>query len=590
MAWFDKRFISLRTKFITLFFLFITIPFLISGIVTYNKYSADVEANARSYTAQIMDQIMVNIDRYVKEMERLTITPLYDEDVLNILRDHSGHHQRPRYLTTDETNKMNLFISSLQFDRSEIHSILIFANDGSLFSSFDRSISNYWSVDSSQWMEAVKLNDGKLTIVPPHQVDYYKQAMDNVVSLARVIREPYTHLPIGIVKVDLTPKGFESILSSVTLSQNSELYILDQEGNLLYSKSESDETMLAIDLDDERNYLHAEAESDYTGIKVMGVVPLHDLRDDAKELTKFTLIISLITLALAYVMAVVSSDRLVKPIQHLRSKMKLVQMGALQERAEVTTNDEIGQLTSVFNNMIEHIDYLVKEVYESTLRQREAELSALQEQINPHFLYNTLETMNMLALQKDNYELSGMITSLGKLLHYTVDKKEKPVYLKDEILFVESYLKIQSFRLGDRLHTDIRVDPSFEHCLVPKLILQPLIENVIEHGLASQSRVHLTLKVKVQGEDLIIAIQDDGVGMTSEQIDALEELIYRTRHAEMPEKSDGNEFGKVKKGYALRNVHQRIRLLYGEDYGLYIDKMIIQGALFWIKIPITWEE
>src|SRR5690606_27811583 len=112
-----------------------------------------------------------------------------------------------------------------------------------LFSSFDRSISNYCSVDSSQWMEAVKLNDGKLTIVPPHQVDYYKQAMDNVVSLARVIREPYTHLPIGIVKVDLTPKGFESILSSVTLSQNSELYILDQEGNLLYSKSESDETM-----------------------------------------------------------------------------------------------------------------------------------------------------------------------------------------------------------------------------------------------------------------------------------------------------------------------------------------------------------
>src|SRR5690606_4811944 len=154
------------------------------------------------------------------------------------------------------------------------------------------------------------------------------------------------------------------------------------------SKSESDETMLAIDLDDERNYLHAEAEADYTGIKVMGVVPLHDLRDDATELTKFTLIISLLTLALAYVMAVVSSDRLVKPIQHLRSKMKLVQMGALQERAEVTTNDEIGQLTSVFNNMIEHIDYLVKEVYESTLRQREAELSALQEQINPHFLYN----------------------------------------------------------------------------------------------------------------------------------------------------------------------------------------------------------
>lgn len=152
MAWYGRKYVSLRTKFITLFVLFLTIPFLISGFVTYHKYSTDVEANARSYTAQIMDQILVNIDRYVKEMERLTLTPLYDEDVLDILSKHSGDHQRPLYLTTDETNKMNLFISSLQFDRSEIRSILIFANDGSLFSSSDRSVGNYWTPESSPQM------------------------------------------------------------------------------------------------------------------------------------------------------------------------------------------------------------------------------------------------------------------------------------------------------------------------------------------------------------------------------------------------------------------------------------------------------
>lgn len=588
MSWYKRRFVSLRSKFITLFVLFITIPFLISGIITYQKYSANVEANARSYTAQIMDQIVVNLDRYVKEMERLTLTPLYDEEVLNILRNHSGLYQRPQYLTTDETNKMNLFISSLRFDRSEIHSILIFANDGSLFSSFETTVGTHWTKESTPWMDRVRERDGRLTIVPPHEATYYKEPLHQVVSLARVIREPYTHLAIGVVKVDLTSKSFDTILSSVSFSDNSELHILDQDGNVLYSKSQSQEPLNhAQVVRNDRDYLYAEVESDYTGIKATGIVPLTDLRKEARELTSFTLIISLIALALAYLMAVVSSNRLVRPIQHLQSKMKLVQMGAFQERAVVTTNDEIGQLTYGFNQMIEHIDYLVKEVYERTLREREAELSALQGQINPHFLYNTLETMNMLAVEKDNHELSGMITSLGKLLHYTVDKKEKPVHLKDEILFVESYLKIQSFRLGDKLCADIRVDPSFEICLVPKLILQPLIENVIEHGLKSRERVNLELKVRAEEDNLIISIQDDGVGMTLEQIEQLEELMNRPRHFDMPAESDAREFGKVKKGYALRNVHQRLRLLYGEDYGLYIDRSVNQGSRFWIKLPIN---
>src|SRR5690606_27649838 len=152
---------------------------------------------------------------------------------------------------------------------------------------------------------------------------------------------------------------------------------------------------------------------------------------------------------------------LVRPIAHLHAKMRQVQRGLFNERAVVTTHDEIGQLTEGFNTMIGEIERLVREVYETRRREREAELSALQSQIHPHFLYNTLEMMTMLALQGNRTQLSDIVTNLGKLLRYTVDRQEQKVYLQDEVRFVEAYLQIQGMRLGSRLAAEIRIDSSY---------------------------------------------------------------------------------------------------------------------------------
>ena len=199
--------------------------------------------------------------------------------------------------------------------------------------------------------------------------------------------------------------------------------------------------------------------------------------------------------------------------------------GTFNIRADIQTHDEIGQLTERFNTMVEEINKLVKEVYEVRLQEREAELIALQSQINPHFLYNTLETINMMALDKKDTKLSDIVTSLGRLLRYTVDKQEKPVSLKDEMVFVESYIQIQSFRMGDKLNMEMYIDPSFESCQVPKLILQPFIENVIEHAVDTNP-VTVKLRVSVQEDDLILTIQDNGLGMDDKTISFLEEHMY----------------------------------------------------------------
>ncbi len=575
------KYLPLRTKFILLFCLMITIPFLVIGTITYRKYSDNVERNTMELTNDIVSQINISLDRYVKEIERLTLTPLYDESVMAILKNHSGPGMEELYLTTEETTKMNLFISSLVFDRSEIESVLIFTNDGSIFSNLDQSVRKNWEVRSSDWMDPVKEQDGGLTILPRHPARYYTVPDKEVVSIARVIREPYSNKTLGIVKVDLTNRGFESMLSSVSVN-GSRMYITDRNGELIYANESARGGEM-----NRTGYIQAHAVSDYTGMEVTALIPRDALREDAREISRFTLIISMIGLLFAYMVAVFSSNRLVRPIAHLHGKMRQVQRGLFNERANVTTHDEIGQLTEGFNTMIGEIERLVREVYETRLRERDAELSALQSQIHPHFLYNTLEMMNMLALQGNRTQLSDIVTNLGRLLRYTVDRQEQKVFLQDEVRFVEAYLQIQGMRLGDRLRTEIRVDASYDRCQVPKLILQPLVENVIEHALG-EGAVSLLLAARVEGDDLILTVSDDGPGMTRERM----MLLERTWHAQHPSRRDEEEgqssFGTIKKGFALRNVHQRIRLLYGEPYGLTLDRSVECGASFEIRLPIYW--
>lgn len=432
----------------------------------------------------------------------------------------------------------------------------------------------------ADWMEPVEREDGGLTILPPHTAAYYTEGKQGMISAARVIREPYTNAKLGIVKVDLTPRGFGSIVSTLRSGGSGLLQITDKDQAVLYS--EADKLP-----DSQESYITASAESSYTGLKVTSLIPRTQLREDARELTNSTLMVSIVALAAAYAAAILLSNRLIKPIAHLQSKMRQVKRGLFLERATVTTSDEIGQLTEGFNTMIGEIDRLVKEVYETRLKEREAELLALQSQIHPHFLYNTLEMVNMLALQGNTRELSGVVTSLGKLLRYTVGHREQMVHVLDEVKFVEAYLRIQGVRLGDKLQAMIHIDSSFDYCVVPKLILQPLIENVIEHAMG-QETLHLVLTASVDEEDLILAVKDDGLGISSARLLELEQQLYVSAPRPAADADQGG-FGRIQKGLALRNVHQRLRLLYGEPYGLTLDNTAERGLTVSLRLPMNWE-
>ena len=580
-----SRFVSIRTKFLVLFALLITLPFMLSGFLTYWKYSSNVERDAQAYSEQIAEQVAINLRQYVKEMDRITLALYYDSEVMRILDRRKASEQGRNYLTVGELTAMNQLISSVIIERTELEGVFIFALDGSLFSNLQETIRTSWEPESNDWMALAKRKNGGLAIIPPLEGRYYLGPPRVVLSLARLIKDPFTTEDLGYMKIDLTSAGFEKIISSVRVTPNSKLYVFNEELQQLYPFTGQAPNSYGA-LADERSdqWIVSEREVDYGNLRIVSVVPREDVLADARQLTSFTLWISAAALLLAYLAAVLTSNAFVKPINHLLKRMRRVQTGDFQGRAEVYSRDEVGLLTEGFNHMVSRLDLMIKDMYELRLREKDSELSALQSQINPHFLYNTLESISMFAHKEKNEELSRVITSLGRLLRYTVNNKERFVTLAEELAFVDHYLSIQSFRLEERLSTEMLSDFSHEPAIVPKLILQPLVENAIEHGLGA-APLKLTLLTKIIDQDLFVFVMDNGKGISPERKREIEGSIGRT-----PAQSPEIGADKATKGFALRNIHQRLLLLYGEPYGLTIEDTRGRGTSVYVRIPFRWEE
>lgn len=581
---FKGVFLPLRVKLIILFFVLIITPFLISGFVTFTKYSKSVEESTKVYSKELTDQININLDNYLSEINRLTILPLYESSIINILKKHATEKSEKDFIPSMEITTMNLFLSSIDFNRSEFRGIFIMAVDGTLFSSLDDA--NYKNFrGNNEWLRMTEGQGQKMLLIAPHNPKYYYNNEKEVFSIVRAIRNPYDGKFLGLIKIDLTHNVFDKAIATSNYSKGNKLYVTDKTGNVYYSGEEKIHKFNIPQTDkiniDHSTFIVSNSTSNITGLNVIGLVDEGEFKKDAIQLTNSSLIISVISLFFAILMAIFFSDRIVNPVRHLQKMMRKVQGGDFEVRATVFSRDEIGTLSQGFNVMVSEIDNLMKEVYETKLRQRDAELSALQSQINPHFLYNTLELVNMIALENNQFEISDIVSSLGRLFRYTVDKKEKPVLLKEEIRFIKAYLKIISSRCGSKLKTELSIDPYLEYCLVPKLIIQPLVENAFQHGI-NEGEGKITIRAEKDDEYLILSVEDNGVGINNKLLMELEEKIYgEESHSEYLDTLDN-----VKKGYALRNVHQRIRIIYGDNYGLSIDNRLQKGCKFILKLPI----
>lgn len=285
----------------------------------------------------------------------------------------------------------------------------------------------------------------------------------------------------------------------------------------------------------------------------------------------FVLILTVLAYLIAYFMSRSALDRL----SLLTQTMQAVENGNTDVRMEPSGDDEIAQLIGSFNQMMDEMDALMEEKVEYGRQIKNLELKALQAQINPHFLYNSLDLINCTAISHNIPEISKMVNALSKFYRLSLSKGQEIISLRDEIKHVNLYLQIQNLRFDNRIQVTWDLDPEADDCRVIKIILQPLIENAVIHGIFEKPSKSgcLNISTRCRQDDIYITIQDDGVGMDAQTL---------TKNFTP---SVSGEIADTTGGYGVRNIHDRMKLAYGEIYGLSCTSTIGKGTTVTVHIP-----
>ncbi|WP_315794289.1 sensor histidine kinase [Paenibacillus sp. BIC5C1] len=591
------RNMNLRTKLLLLFLGMTLLPLSLQGVVNYLHFSQTIDRKTEQFTIDMVRQINTNLNRLLKDFERLSLLPLYDQMVLGILGKYNAPMGSGTWARSDDYLKMKLYTSGQAYDRPEIRGIHLISNSGILFSNLDSlAVNPVWDSRQDDWFAELNGSDGEWRLLPPHDPSYYTGSHEEpYISVAREIRDPGTLQRLGYILIDIRLEAFGQLLSNLNFEQNASLMIVDGKQRLLFERTSAgglsayDQLLTHGQLQgyagnqkvvlDGKSYLYVQHHSSYSGLSVISLTPIAVIQKESGEMLTFTFGFAVLCMAAVAVLAVLLPYRITRPLIRLKHNMIRVEQGDFSQRVAHFSNDEFGQISRGFNRMMEEINRLFNEVFLLGIQEREAELSALQSQINPHFIYNTLESINMMAVRQKHAEVSDMVTALGKLLRYTIDKVDRRVPLQEELAFVQSYVRIQQVRYDGKLEVIYDIDEAITECLIPKLILQPLVENAVYHGIEGQAGggVIWVSALKFDDELLLIIVRDNGKGMAQVEIDELNESIARQPSNEALRCHAGDRLG-------LNNIAQRLRLMYGEGGSLSVDGSPGQGLAVTISI------
>lgn len=479
------------------------------------------------------------------------------------------------------------FLRSYQ-DDNDISRIQLFVQGGLLYSDGNINIGNVDKVTDTIWYK--KLNSNKTKVLcMPYQYVRASEPGKEVLSIARVMKQTNNYSKLaGFLRFDMDKKMIVDILrdsdptsDSVTFLVNSERYIVAASNPEILKKFKiSDGSIPAFSEADGYNELSLVGEevreihrlisgTDWTMITI---VPNSSFMKDIKNLTTTLLVIVLIIAIVAYLLAYFISHTITRRITRLSNRMQRVAEGKFKPMGGISYRDEVGVLYDSYNHMVTRIDTLIKEQLEMGKELKSAELKALQSQINPHFLYNTLDVIKWLGYQKRTEDIDEVVSSLARFYKLSLNKGKDIVPIFDEVDHASSYIRIQNIRFKGKIAFVVDVDPSLLQYSIPKITLQPIVENAVYHGILEKPSKTGMVSITGRSNDngIILSAHDDGVGIAENK---LKDLLGATQ----PEQSGSH--------YGLRNIDQRIKLLYGPAYGLTFESIPGNGTTVNIHLP-----
>ena len=562
------------------------VPTLLISIFLFYKLDRTAQAEVQDYHDQITSQYMKNIEEKLQQYRNSLEVIANNTVILNTLTDETLNPYDKGELVSKEVNN-----SLLLEKQSEVRNCMIYSSvqDCKIYG---RRASMMQQASREVWYLQER-------VIKDDCFSYFAlKDSEPILSLVKDIEElDIEHLSrsqLGIIKLDVAMKRL--FVPAATDSEENATYdviVYKNEGEdakILYQtlKENGSEILKKYWSDTAKEETGANSEGLIDTYTVAGQT-LEDyglnllfLFDNQDSLEKRAEIIETILPLLLLLMIAVTgviywySKDFSSRVELLVKKFRRAETGDLSVSEKISGTDEIAVLDQQFNRMLGKLDQLIKTSYVQKLENKEAQLKNLQLQINPHFLYNTLETISSIAAVKQVFVVCDICGKLGEIFRYSLGKNYgELVPLEQEMTHIKNYMFIQKIRYGDRLQVFYNIDVDAAHVHIPRFILQPIVENAISHGLSNLTSVG-TLEVSAfeKKDRLYIEIEDDGEGMVREKVAEITRFINTAKPVE------------GKKNIGIRNVNQRIKLAYGEAYGITIRSAPYQGSRFTIQLPI----
>ena len=551
-----------------------TVAMLSVGLSFFKKFSRTTEINASMSTQQIIQQVNMNLEYYLGSMIEIS----------NILGN--GIHNNSALPNDDLQKQMNIILHS----RKDIVSLAVFTAKGEyVIGEGSGKLKEDLNISEQDWFKKAVTYPYVSHFSSPHVQNLFEGKHNWVVSLSKGISfEIKGEKVMGVLLVDMNFKSIDELCKNVSLGKRGYIYIVSNKGTIIYHpqqqlinmglKSEDIEDVLIYSNGSLIQRVDGENRSiiintvNYTGWKIVGVSYMDEISAAIKDIGSFVSWSFAFGIMFFLIISTLVSAKISKPIIQLEQSMKLVEEGNFDINIDVQGEAEVVQLSKTFNMMVAKIRYLMNQILLEQEAKRKSELDALQSQINPHFLYNTLDSIVWMAENEKSEDVITMVTALARLFRISISKGKNIIGVQQEIEHARNYLIIQKTRYKNKFEFNINVDAKVAQYRTLKLILQPIIENAIYHGIEYMvDKGVINISVGVEEEKLLFKITDNGLGMPKAVVDSLLSKELKS--------SKGS-------GVGVKNVHERIQLCFGKEYGIEIESEIEMGTTVKLWLPL----
>lgn len=576
---------SLKHKLSLLIIVATMVPLLFLGLFSYRMAGGITEEKAKISGMNSLRQLEAYLVTMIKDAENMSIFLIGHSGVQSYLK---SPERETNY--TQQTSIIS-FLTNLAFFKEYIANIVIEPLNAkqpishrtllrSEFTDITERIPDYYAAHPKWWSDVHR--------------QWTSEGMRQVITLARPIRSTDKYKLIGKVQINIDQAVIANQVRQAALEQNGFVMLLDEQERVIAGPPQVEPNTAFSSLypgmelmEDRSGTLNYGEGSDkktvlYKAVdgvnwKLVGMIPAAEYRSQNQYVLTLTAVAVSVAALLIMILVVFLIQKITKPLSALASFLKSTSPDEPLPAIPVTTIDEVGQLVISYNRLSSRIVKLTEEVKLNESLKKEADMQALQVQINPHFLYNTLSSVQWLALMNKDGKIAEMVGSLSDFLRFSLNNGQEYCTIRQEMEHVQSYARIQSIRYPDKLSLEMEAAESVQEQRMLKLLLQPLVENALQHGILKRQGAG-TIRILIQKDEqgIRFTVTDDGIGMPAERMSWL-----KTRLHEPP----SQERGPVSGGFGLRNVNHRLQLHYGKEYGLKIESMEGKGTRVSFVIP-----